>query len=363
MQYQDYYQTLGVDKSASANEIKKAYRKLAKKYHPDLHPDDKVAQDKFKEINEAYEVLGDPEKRKQYDQFGSAVNFSGGQNFDPRDFGFSGFGNNGTTYTYTTSGDAGGFSDFFNLIFGGRNRAGGFADAAGFGGANYGGFSGDGGFGGAGGFSGDGGFGGNGGHAGSGSYGGYAGEEFGGFGSFGRGARAGVGRTKRANDRYETTLDLSLAEGYHGGKKDLHLQIDGQSVTVPVEWPAGIRDGNKIRVKGEKLGLDGNLMVHIHLVTPDTLEGLNVIRTLDVAPWEAYFGAKITVETLDGKIQVTLPPKMAAGKRIRVGQRGYRDRKGNRGDLYLEVRIQNPTLNARQEKLYQELQQAEQEKK
>lgn len=121
MQYRDYYEVLGVDKKASADEIKKAYRKLAKKYHPDLHPDDESANKKFTEINEAYEVLSDPEKRNKYDTFGANANFSGGQNFDPRDFGFdfSNFGNG--SYTYTSS-NGSGFSDFFDTLFGGFNQ-------------------------------------------------------------------------------------------------------------------------------------------------------------------------------------------------------------------------------------------------
>ena len=88
MEYKDYYKILEVDKSASKDDIKKSYRRLAKKYHPDLHPDDKNAQDKFKELNEAYEVLGDEKKKQQYDTFGSSYNFSGGQNFDPSQYGF-----------------------------------------------------------------------------------------------------------------------------------------------------------------------------------------------------------------------------------------------------------------------------------
>ena len=122
MKYRDYYELLGVDKKASDADIKKAYRKLAKKYHPDLHPDDKDAHEKFSEINEAYEVLSDPEKRKKYDMFGKNANFSGGQNFNPSDFGFD-FGNfgRGASYSYSTGGDSG-FSDFFDTLFGGIGR-------------------------------------------------------------------------------------------------------------------------------------------------------------------------------------------------------------------------------------------------
>ena len=118
MKYQDYYEVLGVKKDATEDEIKKAYRKLAKKYHPDLHPDDEKAHEKFSEINEAYEVLSDKDKRKKYDMFGNNYNFSQGQNFDPSQYGFSDFSN----YSYTSSGNSGGgFSDFFNLIFGNRD--------------------------------------------------------------------------------------------------------------------------------------------------------------------------------------------------------------------------------------------------
>jgi len=116
MEYKDYYKILGVSKDASKEEIKRAYRKLAKKYHPDLNPGNKEAQERFKEINEAYEVLSDDNKRRQYDAFGSAYNFTHGQNFDPSQFGFENFGN-GYRYTYTTNG-AEGFSDFFKMFFG-----------------------------------------------------------------------------------------------------------------------------------------------------------------------------------------------------------------------------------------------------
>ena len=115
MEYKDYYKILGVDKNASQDEIKKAFRKLAKKYHPDSNPSDKNAEEKFKEINEAYEVLGDEEKRKKYDTLGSNFNFGNGFDFDPFKYGF---GDN-TKYTYKntkTSTSGSGFSDFFNIF-------------------------------------------------------------------------------------------------------------------------------------------------------------------------------------------------------------------------------------------------------
>ena len=113
MEYKDYYSILGVDKSATQNDIKKAYRKLAKKYHPDVNKDNKEAEKKFKEINEAYEVLGDEEKRKKYDTFGNHYNFQDGFDFDPSQFGF---GNN-VRYEYKTTGSSQGYSDFLTCFW------------------------------------------------------------------------------------------------------------------------------------------------------------------------------------------------------------------------------------------------------
>lgn len=121
MEYKDYYKILGVNKNSTEKEIKNAYRKLAKKYHPDLNPNDPQAQEKLKDINEAYEVLGDEEKRRRYDTFGQGTNFTNGQHFDPSDFGFDNFGR-GFTYTYGNDKGFDGFSDFFNMFFGNRGN-------------------------------------------------------------------------------------------------------------------------------------------------------------------------------------------------------------------------------------------------
>lgn len=327
MQFQDYYKTLGIEKQASQAEIKKAYRQLAKKYHPDLHPNDEKAQEKFKQINEAYEVLGDAEKRKKYDQFGANYDFQGGQNFDPSDFGFRGFGSQKGTYTYTTTGGASGFSDFFHLFFGGQGASG----AQDFGGT----------------------------------------QGFGDLGDLLRGARTGENSTvggrrahsgayrsaqanaaRKANDRYETSMTLSLKEAYQGGERTMRFTIGTKSYDIPVRWPAGIQESNRIRVKGDKYGLDGNLMVKIHITTEGHLDGIHLIQPLSLTPWEAYCGTKKTVETPDGRIQVTIPHEMLSGKRIRVPRKGYRDRKGNRGDLFLEIQIQNPTSLSEEQKAY-----------
>lgn len=282
MEYKDYYKILGVEKTASADEIKKAFRKLAKENHPDLVGGDKKKEEKFKEINEAYEVLGDEAKRKEYDAIG-AGGFRQGMNFDPRDFGFD---------SYETT-NAGGFSDFFNLFFGGAGRR------AGNGGFSY-----------------------------------------------------TTGKAPRA--RYEAEVTITIEEGYRGTTRTLTLGGTNPK-TIEVKIPKGITPGKKIRVRGEKFGIAGDIYVAIRFAEGARLEGLNLIRTLTLAPWEAYFGTKRTVETMDGKIRVTIPARVHSGSRIRVADKGYRDMKGKTGDLYFEVAIDNPSLNEKQEKLMQEL--------
>ena len=307
MEYKDYYKVLGVDKSASDSEIKKAYRKLAKEHHPDLNQGNEKSAEKFKEINEAYEVLGDKDKRQKYDQFGSNYDFSGGQNFDPSQYGFD-FGNfgggNSRTYTYSSTGDGGGgFSDFFNMFFGG----------------------------------------GGGGSSSSGS----SRDIFSGFG----------GRSKPQRQKYDTEISISLKEAYDGADKVLNLNVNGESKTLNVKIPKGILPGKKIKTKGERIGLDGDIYIKINVIDQkNTLEGLNIIRKTDVYPWDAALGGKIIVETLEGKIKVNIPKGIESGKRIRLSKKGFKDMKGQKGDLYLEIQIQNPShLNDKQKELYEEL--------
>lgn len=287
MEYKDYYQILGVDKNASQDEIKKAYRRLAKKYHPDLNPNDKKAQEKFKEVNEAYEVLGDEEKRKQYDMFGSNFNFRGGEHFDPSQFGFGG-------YSYT--GDGRGFSDFFNLFFGGKS----------------------------------------------------------GFNINDLFSKA----RRPTRQKLESDLYLTIEEAYRGGRKEVSLNYRGQLKNLSVKIPRGILPGKKLRVKGEKWGVDGDILFKIHFKEDDRtrIDGLNIISKVDLLPWEAALGTRVIVKTLEGKIKVNIPKGIAAGKKVRIPKKGFRDMQDKVGDLYIEINIVNPpSLTKEEEELYKRL--------
>ncbi|MDO5028449.1 MAG: J domain-containing protein [Bacillota bacterium] len=294
MQYKDYYQILGVDKAASKNEIKSKYRKLAKKYHPDLNPDDQEAQEKFKEISEAYEVLSDDKKRKQYDTFGSGYNFQGGQDFNPNDFG----------YTYTTS-SMGDFSDFFETIFGGGNSRKTTTKS---------------------GFS---------------------------FDDF-----FSPRSKKKSRPQYNASLDLSLEEAYKGTTKTVSLNFNGQSLSMEVKVPKGISPGKKLRVKGEKWGVDGDVLFKINIRQSKTefLEEDNIIYKAKIKPWQAYFGGETIISPISGKLKIKIPEKLESGHRLRIKGRGFESLNGSKGDLIVEFQIENPEfLTADQENLYEEL--------
>ena len=307
MQFRDYYEVLGVDKKASADEIKKAYRKLAKKYHPDLHPNDESAHKKFTEINEAYEVLSDPEKRKKYDTFGANANFSGGQNFDPRDFGFD-FGNFGNgSYTYTSS-DGSGFSDFFDTLFGGFTQgAGGSSRKS----SSFGGFS-------------------------------------NGFG-------------KKNKSKLNTEVKISIDEAMKGTSRKVSVKSQTGLTDIDVTIPKGLKNNNKIKIDGSKYGLNADIYVKVIIEEEENLrlEGIDFVKKIKISPWDAYFGSKKKVDTIKGNILVSIPEKIATDKKIRLKNLGYTDRKGKTGDLILEIKIENPELNEEQEKLYKKLKEIE----
>lgn len=304
MEYKDYYKILGVDKNADEKAIKSAYRKLAKKYHPDLHPNDHVAQEKFKEINEAYEVLSDGDKRKKYDTFGSGYDFSGGANFDPSQFG----------YSYTSSGNASDFSDFFDMVFGSRGGKGGFG-----GGFNVGDI----------------------------------------FSDLGGRGRAKAKRPQR--QRFESELSISLEEAYQGTTKQVNLSYNNRDVTVEVKIPQGMTRGKKIKVKGEKYDIPGDILFRIEIRNSkdQVLDGLDITQTEELYPWEAALGTTKTIDTLSGKVKIKVPQNFKGGSKMRLGLRGFQDMKGKKGDLYLLFNIVNPTsLTKEQEELYKKLEES-----
>ena len=281
-------------------EISKAYKKLARKYHPDLNPGDKQAEEKFKEINEAYEVLKDPEKRKLYDQLGP--NWQHGQQFQ----GEPGYENVHFTFN-GKSFDGSGFSDFFETLFGGAAAGGGR-------GANFG------------------------------------PDPFGGFSS----------RPRRGRD-VEAELPLSLEEASSGGRRTVTLQMPQGPKTLEVNVPAGIREGAKLRLAGQgdpaPGGTPGDLFLRVrYLPHPQfKVEGENLHCDVPLAPWEAVLGAKVAVPTLEGQVELSIPAGSSSGRKFRLRGKGLGSGV-NRGDLLARVMIKVPAqLSAEERELWQKL--------
>ncbi len=309
VQYKDYYKLLGVNKDASQEEVSKAFKKLARKHHPDLNPNDPEAEKKFKEINEAYEVLKDPEKRKLYDSLGP--NWQEGQNFQ-RPPGFE-----GAHFEFRGPGgqqfDAGAFSDFFETLFGG-----GFGGAGPGRGARF-----------------------------------ERGGPFQDMGGFGGGYARGAGRGPDAN----ATLELTLEEAYRGGAKAITLQEQGigpdgsprlGAKTLNVNIPAGVREGAKIRLSGQGSpgfggGKAGDLYLKVKILPHRLfkLEEGNVILDLPLTPWEAALGAKVRVPTLDGAVEMNIPPGSSSGRKLRLPGKGLGGR-GQRGDQLVRIMVHVP---------------------
>ena len=323
MEYKDYYAILGVNKSVTQEAIRKAYRKLAKQYHPDMNKGDAKSEAKFKDVGEAYEVLGDAEKRKKYDMFGNQTNFSGGANFDPSQYGWQG-GN--VHYEYAGGGD---HSDFFNMFF-----SEGFDLSSLFGGAGR--------------------------TRGRTSHV-YEGDDLNELFSSARASN----RTSRAYDgqHIEAEIEITPEEGAAGAEKRIALQTQTGTRTINFKVPKGVKDGETIRLKGQGYagasgGKTGDLRMTVRLVPSArfTPEGNDLVTTADIYPWDAAMGAKHTVDTLDGRIAVKIPAGVQSGSRIRVAGKGYPVRSGPRGDLFIRVRIINPAhLTGEQKKLYEKL--------
>ena len=305
VEYKDYYKLLGVERNAGKDEISKAFKKLARKYHPDMNPDNKEAEDKFKDINEAYEVLKDEEKRKLYDQLGH--NWQHGQNFQQPP-GFENFTFHGGGMPGGFGGGAGGFgagsgfSDFFETLFGG----GGARATSGFG-ANP-------------------------------------------FGSYTQFSHKG--------GDVDVTIQLSLEDAYHGGKKTISLQGGNGAVrNLEVKVPAGVKNGARIRLSGQgEPGVGqgakaGDLYLRVSLLPHAlfTLDDNDIVYELPVAPWEAALGAKVRVPTLDGNIELTIPPGSGSSKKFRLRGKGLGTGTG-KGDQFVRLVINMPTQLTDEEK-------------
>ena len=304
-EFKDYYQLLGVPKTATQKEIKSAFRKLAAKLHPDRNPDDPTAEDKFKEVNEAYTVLNDEEKRKFYDQFGTT---DGRPPFQP------GAAGGGGVYTNINPEDVAGFSDFFQTLFGG---------SAGFSGSySTGGFS-------AGGRGGD------------------------PFAEFRQGGVPHQPSRQPLRQTVEANLNIDLLTAYKGGETT--ISFDGRSLDVTI--PQGTRNGSKLRLRGQAPG-GGDLILKIGLTPHGTfkLEGDNIRVKVNVPDYTAVLGGPVRVPTLDGNVEMTLPKGTQSGRVLRLKGQGWPKKDGSRGDELAEVRITIPDAPSEDQlELYEQL--------
>jgi curved DNA-binding protein len=309
MDYKDYYKLLGVSKNADEKEIKRAYRKLAREFHPDVNPGDANAQERFKEINEAYEVLGDSEKRAKYDQFGASWQQYQNMGGAPGGFDWSrwtggGFPG-GTRVEFggdlgdLFGGGSGGFSDFFTALFGD------------------------------------------------------AGPRSGGFGRRGRGRMRG--------QDLEQPVEITLDEAFRG----THRLLEKGGRRLDVKIPRGVKTGARIRVAGEGgpggSGMPtGDLYLKV-TVAPHavfTRDGDNLRRQIDLDLYTAVLGGEVRVGTLDGHVTLKVPPETQSGRTFRLRGMGMPKVKkpDQRGDLYVKVRVQLPQkLNEREKQLFREL--------
>ena len=329
MDYKDYYKILGVDKVANDKDIKKAYRKLARQYHPDVNPGNKQAEEHFKDINEAYEVLSDPEKRKKYDQLGADWSHwqqAGGNpgNFDWSQWMASGGRGGPGRATYTTEdlsdlfggGGGGIFSDFFRQIFGG------------LGGSGMGG-----------------------GRAGRPSYGGNP--------SFQQQARSQLGQD------YQQEVEISLEEAYHGATRILS---EGNRT---IKIPPGVKTGSKVRLAGQggagSSGQRGDLYLMIKVRDHPQFERQedDLYTSAPVDLYTALLGGKVQVQTFSGPVTLKIKPGTQNGQSIRLRGKGMPRLKGGLkgegefGDLYAKVDVRLPTeLTERQRQLLEEMRRA-----
>ena len=309
VEFKDYYDVLGVARNATDAEIKKAFRRLARKYHPDVAKDKTTAEEKFKEINEANEVLSDPEKRRKYDELGANWNHPDRQAAQPQG-GFGGSPDGGSEFHF----DGTGFSDFFEQFFGSRGRpSSGFGRTGGIG---------------------------------------WEAESF-----------------AQPGQDIEGDILVTLDEVFHGSTRTIRLQRTdprtGQSTTqtLRVKIPPGVREGQLIRLagKGEEGiggGASGNLYLRVKFAQhPDfRVRDADLHYDLELAPWEAVLGATVQLRTLDGMVSLKIPSGTVAEQRFRLRGKGLPTGNGTRGDLYAVVSIEVPSqLTPEQKILWEQL--------
>jgi len=334
MDFKDYYSTLGVAKTATEKEIKQAFRKLARKHHPDVNPGDKSAESRFKEINEAYEVLGDPAKRKKYDELGAnwreyeRAGAQGGPGFGGQpgagwNVHFGGGGPGQTGYRTMTQDD-------INEMFGGENPFSDFFQTF---------------------------------------FGGMGGQE----GPRGRtatgGGRARAPRARQGRD-IEQDLELPLDDVYRGTTRRFAIQHDGQTRTVDVRIPAGVGEGARVRVAGEGEhgaggGKSGDLYLRIHTAPHQQFErkGRDLYTRVAVPLTTAVLGGEADVATLSGKsLRLKIPATTQIGQVFRLKGHGMpaAGKDAEPGDMYATVEVQLPKeLTPEQRKHFEELQKLE----
>ncbi len=319
MEYKDYYQTLGVSKTATQDEIKKAYRKLARKHHPDMNPGDKTAEEKFKEINEAYEALSDPDKRKKYDQFGAQWQDYTRRGGQPQDFDWTQWAGRGQPGGYTRTvtpeeleqmfgggfsgagGGLGGFSDFFEALFGG-------------------------------------------------------------LGGRAAGRERSAPQPARSLDA-EHPVEISLEEAFHGTTRSLHYE-DGRRIEAKI--PPGVKSGSKVRLSGQAQtsgGQSGDLYLKIEVLPHPTFtrDGDDLKVNVPVDLYTALLGGTVQVPTLDRPVELTIPPETPNGKVFRLRGLGMPRLRSpqERGNLYATAQVQLPKdLNEHERQLFQQLREA-----
>lgn len=301
-EFKDYYKILGVPPKAGAEEIKKAFRTLARKYHPDVAKDKKAAEEKFKELNEAHEVLSNPETRKKYDELGA--NWKTGGVPHPPPPGAGGRTRGGPAPDFQFEGT--GFSDFFEQFFGGRAGR-----SSPFGQPEYG---------------------------------------------------EGEPEAQRGEDVYGDIM-ITLDEALKGSTHPIAVRTVNQQTgeeemhTFQVRIPPGVKAGQSIRVTGKGGegfggGRAGDIYLRVRYAQHPDLRarGEDLVCDLELAPWEAVLGATVPVKTLDGEISLKVPAGAQSGLQLRVRGKGLPAGGGKRGDLYAEISIKVPTHVTEEEK-------------